>query len=72
MGSINPDTGISSGANEPLRHVDCPFSVSAEQDVVLTRTWFRKINSRMSDQSVAVAQSVRIATEPTLRKIDEY
>jgi len=68
---INPETGIPSGANEALRHVDCPFFVSVEQDVVLTRNWFRKISSHMNDQSVAVAQGVRIATEPTLRKTDE-
>ncbi|MEM2971973.1 MAG: glycosyltransferase [Candidatus Bathyarchaeia archaeon] len=69
---LNPKTGIPSGANEALRHVDCEFFISVEQDVVLAKDWWEKIPPYMSDKKVAVAQGIRMSTEPTLRKLDEY
>jgi glycosyltransferase involved in cell wall biosynthesis len=68
----NPKSGIASGANEALRHVDCEFFVSVEQDVLLARDWWSKIPAYMNDPQVAVAQGIRIATEPVMRKINEY
>lgn len=68
----NPTSGIPSGANEALRHVDCEFFVSVEQDVLLAKDWWEKIPPYMDNPHVAVAQGIRIATEPTLRKLDEY
>lgn len=68
----NPATGIPSGANEALRHVDCEFFISIEQDVVLAKDWWEKIPPCMDDNRVAVAQGIRMSTEPTLRKLDEY
>ena len=68
----NPDGGIPSGANEALKHVDCDYFVSFEQDILLARNWWDKIPKFMDDEKVAVAQGIRICTEPTLRKLDEY
>jgi glycosyltransferase involved in cell wall biosynthesis len=68
----NPTGGIPSGANEALRHVDCDFFVSVEQDVVLAKDWWSKIVPYMNNPQVAVAQGIRVAVEPTLRKLDEY
>jgi glycosyltransferase involved in cell wall biosynthesis len=68
----NPKSGIASGANEALRHVDCEFFVSIEQDVLLAHDWWSKIPPYMNDPQVAVALGIRIATEPVMRKINEY
>jgi glycosyltransferase involved in cell wall biosynthesis len=68
----NPKTGIPSGANEALRHVDQDFFISVEQDVVLAKDWWEKIPPHMNGNKVAVAQGIRMSTEPTLRKLEEY
>jgi glycosyltransferase involved in cell wall biosynthesis len=68
----NPKTGIASGANEALCHVDCKYFVSVEQDVLLARDWWGTVAQHMNDEKVAVAQGVRFAVEPTLRRLDEY
>jgi glycosyltransferase involved in cell wall biosynthesis len=68
----NPKGGIASGANEALRHVDCEFFVSVEQDVVFARDWWDKISPYMDNPQVAVAQGIRISTEPILKKLEEY
>lgn len=69
---LNPKSGIASGANEALRHVECEFFVSVEQDVVLAKNWWQKIPQYMENESIAVAQGIRLSVEPTLRKLDEY
>jgi glycosyltransferase involved in cell wall biosynthesis len=68
----NPQTGIPSGANEALRHVETEFFISFEQDVLLSRDWWEKIPRNMKNSEVAVAHGIRIATNPVLRKLDEY
>jgi glycosyltransferase involved in cell wall biosynthesis len=68
----NPRGGVPSGANEALRHVDCAFFVSVEQDVVLAKDWWERIPPYMNYDKVAVAQGINRSTEPTLRKLDEY
>lgn len=67
---LNPKTGISSGANEALRHVKSNFFISVEHDVILAKNWWDKIPTHMSDPAVAVAQGVRVATNRTLRVFD--
>jgi glycosyltransferase involved in cell wall biosynthesis len=69
---LNPSHGISSGANEALKHVDCDYFMSLEQDVLLSKNWIDKIPYHMKGKDVAVAQGVRFATEPTLRSLDSY
>jgi glycosyltransferase involved in cell wall biosynthesis len=68
----NPKSGIPSGANEALRHVESEFFVSIEQDVILAKNWWERIPPYMDDSKVAVAQGLRISTNPTLRKLEEY
>lgn len=69
---LNPRSGTASGANEALRHVACEFFVSVEQDVVLAKNWWQKIPQYMENESIAVAQGIRLSTQHTLRKLDEY
>jgi hypothetical protein len=52
--------------------VDCEFFVSVEQDVILARDWWKKFHKYMEDETIAVAQGVRVATDPILQKIDEW
>lgn len=70
---LNPKGGLSSGANEALRHVDCDFFVSVEQDVVLAKDWWSKIPCLLEGERIAVASGVRIPDKPiALRKLQEY
>jgi glycosyltransferase involved in cell wall biosynthesis len=68
----NPKGGIPSAANEALKHVDCDFFVSIEQDVLLVKDWWDKIAKYVEDPSVACAQGIRVHMEPTLRLLDEW
>jgi len=68
----NPKTGIPSGANEALKHVDREFFISIEQDVVLAKNWWEKIPSYMGDSMVFCAQGWRIPTNLALLKLEEY
>jgi glycosyltransferase involved in cell wall biosynthesis len=68
----NPAHGIASGANEALRHVQTEFFVCFEQDVLLTKDWWEKMSPYMTNPDVAVAQGIRLATQPTLKLLDEY
>lgn len=68
----NPSTGIASGANEALRHVETEFFISFEQDIILAKDWWTKIPRHMKDAKVAVAQGIRLPTHPALRKLVEY
>lgn len=68
----NEGSGISSGANTALKHVTSEYFISFEQDLLLARDWWQKIPKHMEDNKVAVAQGIRISTDPTLRILDEY
>jgi glycosyltransferase involved in cell wall biosynthesis len=68
----NPEGGISAGANEALRHVDCEYFISVEQDVVLADDWWDKVPPLLSDDRVAVASGIRLPDIPALRRLHEY
>jgi glycosyltransferase involved in cell wall biosynthesis len=69
----NPGGGIPSGANEALRHVDCDYFISVEQDVVLAEDWFEKVYPLIQEEKVAVASGIRLPDKPEgLRKLHEY
>ena len=68
----NPARGVSSGANEALRHVDRDFFVSIEQDIILSKKWWDRIPKHMEDPSVACAQGIRVPTHPVLRLLEEW
>lgn len=64
------EAGIGSAANEALRRVKTIFFISVEHDVILAKNWWEKIPAYMSDPTVAVAQGVRVATNPILKVLD--
>lgn len=68
----NRGRGIEDAITTALSHVTADFFISFEHDVVLLKDWWEKISKYMEDESIAVAQGVRVATHPVLRKLDEY
>lgn len=69
----NPSTGISAGANEALKHVDSPFFISFEQDLLLAEDWWSQIPQHLEPSKVAVASGMRFVDNPAgLRKMQQY
>jgi glycosyltransferase involved in cell wall biosynthesis len=68
----NPKGGIPYGANEALKHVTTPFFISFEQDLLLAKNWWEKIPKHMENSMVVCAQGIRVSTNITLRKLEEY
>jgi hypothetical protein len=69
----NPNSGISSGANYGLSKVDCPFFMSFEQDLLLSKDWWTRVPELLNDSDVAVASGVRFSTKPeTIRDLEKY
>jgi glycosyltransferase involved in cell wall biosynthesis len=69
----NPSTGISSGSNEALKHVESPYFISFEQDLLLAKDWWQKIPQHLEKPKVAVASGMRLADKPVgLRKLQQY
>ncbi len=61
---VNPSSGISSGANEALRHVTTDIFASFEQDIFLGKDWFYSIYSHFVNSNVVVASGLRYDTVP--------
>lgn len=69
----NPTTGISAGANEALKHVESPYFISFEQDLLLARDWWQRIPQHFEDTPVSVASGMRLAEKPVgLRRLQQY
>lgn len=68
----NQGNGIYDAVETALKYVTCEFFISIEHDIILSKEWWEKMNRYMKDDTVAVAQGVRVATSPILRKLDEY
>jgi glycosyltransferase involved in cell wall biosynthesis len=69
----NPSSGISAGANEALRHVETPFFISFEQDLLLAKDWWSRIPVYLKNSNVAIASGVRLPDKPVgLRKLYQY
>ena len=69
----NPDSGISSGANYALTKVDCPFFMSFEQDLLLSKDWWSRVPELLDDPEVAVASGVRFSTKPkAVHDLEKY
>lgn len=62
--------GIPYQANQALSMVETEYYVSFEQDIRLHPNWFNTITRHLQDKQVAVAQGVRVATNPTMRHIE--
>lgn len=69
----NEGKGISDGANTVLKNVASNYFVSFEQDLLLTRDWWKKIPPYLEDTSTAVASGMRFADRPVgVKKIQQY
>lgn len=69
----NPGSGISSGANYALSKVDCPFFMSFEQDLFLSKDWCAKILGLMENDKVAVASGMRFSNCPkAVHDLEKY
>jgi len=69
----NPRTGISAGANYALSKVDCPFFVSIEQDLVLSKEWYTRVPKLLDAFDVAIASGVRFSTKPkAVHDLEKY
>jgi len=65
-------TGIPNQANQALKLVKTEFFASFEHDIILSRNWFPAILNRLlANPDVAVAQGVRVSTNPIFKKIEE-
>jgi len=69
---INQGSGIFDAVENALKYVTTEFFISIEHDIILSKEWWKKIPEYMKDETIAVAQGVRVATSPVLRKLDEY
>lgn len=63
---------IGDSANTALKLVETEYFISFEHDLLLAEDWWQKIPGYMIDENVAVAQGIRLSSEPTLRVLDEY
>src|SRR5712692_3575851 len=66
----NPTGFVSGGTNTALQHVTMPFFVSIEQDILLAKDWWDRIPPYMDDETVAVAQGIRLATHQIIRDLE--
>src|SRR3989304_8467464 len=57
--TFNEGNGISDGANTALKHVESPYFVSFEQDLLLARDWWEKIPPLLKTSHVAAASGMR-------------
>ena len=65
--------GIPHQANQALEMVKTEIFASFEHDIILNHNWFQKILKHLlSDPEVAVAQGVRLTTNPVFKKIEEF
>ncbi len=70
---LNEGSGISDGANTALRSVESEYFASFEQDLFLSRDWWRKIPRYLEDSKNAAASGMRFASEPRgVRRLQQY
>ncbi|MCW4016833.1 MAG: glycosyltransferase [Candidatus Bathyarchaeota archaeon] len=60
----NPESGISSGANFALSMVDCPYFMSVEQDLLLSKNWWNQVSPLLNDDKIGTASGVRFSSKP--------
>ena len=69
----NEGRGISDGANTALKHVESEWFASFEQDLLLSKDWWRRMPAHLNHPRVVVASGIRLPNQPlALRKIQEY
>lgn len=66
------ELGIPNQANQALDSVETEVFASFEHDILLNPNWFHKVLKHLeSDQTVAVAQGIRLTTNHVFKKIEE-
>jgi GT2 family glycosyltransferase len=69
----NQGTGISDGANTALKHVQCEYFVSFEQDLILSEDWWRKIPPLLENPQIGAASGMRFASQPRgVMRLQQY
>jgi GT2 family glycosyltransferase len=69
----NQGTGISDGANTALKHVQCEYFVSFEQDLLLSEDWWRKIPPLVENPEIGAASGMRFASQPRgVMRLQQY
>jgi GT2 family glycosyltransferase len=69
----NQGTGISDGANTALKHVQCEYFVSFEQDLLLSEDWWRKIPPLLENPQIGAASGMRFASQPRgVMRLQQY
>jgi glycosyltransferase involved in cell wall biosynthesis len=70
---FNEGTGISDGANTALKNVESKYFISFEQDLLLSREWWKKIPPMIKKRKIAVASGMRFANKPPgVKKLQQY
>ena len=68
----NEKGGIACGINTALKHVECEYFISLEQDLVLAKDWFEKVPKHLKNPRIVSSQGWKLPNHPILRKIDEF
>ena len=68
----NVGNGFFDAVDTALSHVSTELFISFEHDIVLAKDWWTKISKYIEDDTVAIAQGVRVYTHPVLRKLSEF
>ena len=71
--TLNEGHGISDGANTALKQVESECFISFEQDLLLSRDWWKEIPPLLNQPQVAAASGMRFANKPEgVRKLQLY
>jgi len=68
----NQEGWINGGCKEALKHVETKHFVSVEQDVILCKGWWKRIQELISFKDVVVAQGIYLSTNPITRAWENY
>jgi glycosyltransferase involved in cell wall biosynthesis len=68
----NSGSGFFDAVDTALSHVSTKYFISFEHDIILAKDWWTKISKYTEDDSMAIAQGVRVYTHPVLRKLSEF
>ncbi len=67
---MNHGKGLNDNTRTAVELVTAPFFLSFEHDILLARNWWQVMSKYMDNPKVAVAQGVRVSTNPAFRVLD--
>ncbi len=67
---MNHGKGLNDNTRTAMELVTAPFFLSFEHDILLARNWWQVMSKYMDNPKVAVAQGVRVSTNPAFRVLD--